>query len=174
LEQDDFTRRIDGLLEKRRARQSDHLVQIEALKRQQQDCLLELSRYEVSQHQHDKLHDKLQQLSSEYYNEDCKMNDIVEARRRQAFDMKMEMDKVFRKTLSSIESTYQTKSCNMVEEEAMRARDAVNVLTQSSQSREKECMSVIRRQQASYDKMIRAKVNLDVLNTTTPCRNRYH
>lgn len=59
-----------------------------------QDCLLELSRYEVSQHQHDKLHEKLQQLSSEYYNEDCKMNDIVEARRRQAFDMKMEMDKV--------------------------------------------------------------------------------
>lgn len=55
----------------------------------------------------------------------------------------------------------------MVEEEAMRARDAVNVLTQSSQSREKECMSVIRRQQASYDKMIREKVNLDVLNTTT-------
>jgi hypothetical protein len=79
---------------------------INSLKAEQQVRLDELSRVDLSQQEHHRLDTRLRDITLEYYREDRKMSEQIEQRKKQAFDMKMDMDLVFRKTLASFEAEY--------------------------------------------------------------------
>lgn len=167
IKKNEFNREKEEILARRKYIMDDNKLKIDAMKRQQQDCIIELSRYDITQQEFDRLDAKLKEIAKEYYEEDHKLNEQIELRRRQAFDMKMAMDQVFRKTLTNIDTTYQERAVTLIEEEANKARDEVKYLKKTSDMREKQCIDIIRKQQSSYDKMVKEKVNLDVLKTTT-------
>lgn len=80
------------------------------MKEEQQQCIHELSRYDISKFENDKLTARLRKLAHEHYKENLEKTIEIENRRKQAFETKMSMDHLFRSTLSEFDADYKLRA----------------------------------------------------------------
>lgn len=129
-------------------------------------CFLELSRFDIRQDEFERLENRLRTLSLEYHKSHSLKQVEMDERRKQAFQVKMIMNRDFRQLLSRLDQLHQQRSIDNMEAQVLRAKTKLKEFS-GSLDREKECFEVIRNQQASYEKVLKEKVNYEVVKATT-------
>lgn len=158
-----FKWKREELLRRHRAVDEQNQMKLKDIKKQQIECNIELGSFDIAESENERLHSILQRHSSEEYKLSTTHHKEREIRKQKAFDTRMALEEILRKTITFFDNEYQLKAIEKMELEAQNAKIENYNLLIEHERREKQCDELIRKQQMSYDNYMKAKVQVDVL-----------
>jgi hypothetical protein len=115
------------------------------------------------------LHSWLKTIVGQYELDRERREEEREAAMQTNFDIRMSMDQILRKTIRNFDSEYNQKAMVKMDAEAALAKlDNARLFAEFAR-REETCSSLVKKQQASFEAMMRAKVSCGIVTVTIMC-----
>lgn len=93
-----------------RSAENEAAMRIETLKEEQKKLLGDISEFSVLQYENEQLHLKLKHLSIEHKKISQQQFEEREKKKQRDFDLRMQMDEIFRKTLKNVDENYEQQA----------------------------------------------------------------
>lgn len=96
-----------------RSAESEAQMRIETMKEEQKKLLEDISEFAVLQFENEQLHVKLKNLSIEHKKVSRQQWEEREKKKQRDFDLRMQMDEIFRKTLKNVDENYEQQAVSV-------------------------------------------------------------
>ncbi len=93
-----------------RSAENDASIKVASMKEEQKNLLEEISEFAVLQYENEQLHIKLKNLSIEHKKVTLNQFEEREKKKQRDFDLRMQMDEIFRKTLKNVDENYEQQA----------------------------------------------------------------
>ncbi len=93
-----------------RSAENDASIKVASMKEEQKNLLEEISEFAVLQYENEQLHIKLKNLSIEHKKVTQNQFEEREKKKQRDFDLRMQMDEIFRKTLKNVDENYEQQA----------------------------------------------------------------
>ncbi len=109
-EQERFRWAKENWLFQVRSAENEASIKVTSMKEEQKNLLEEISEFAVLQYENEQLHIKLKNLSIEHKKVTLNQFEEREKKKQRDFDLRMQMDEIFRKTLKNVDENYEQQA----------------------------------------------------------------
>ena len=154
-----FITRTETALEERETRLQELLKLRDAIN-------LELADHDLLEAENYRLHKRLKILANQHFQMKQEHKEEWELRKQQCFDVRASMEQIFRHTIKEVDHEYRDRANDKMNKEAEWAREENLRLRKEAGKRQDDCRDLVERQKESYDELVRAKVQRDVIESS--------
>ena len=116
--------------------------------------------------ENERLHKRLKILANQFYQMKLEHKEESELRKQQCFDVRASMEQIFRQTIKEVDHEYRDRANDKMNKEAEWAREENIRLRKEAGKRQDDCRNLVELQKASYDDLVHAKVQRDVIESS--------
>lgn len=129
------------------------------------DIAIEIAAYGQAGDDNDPLHARLKEVARVYYADKAIWQEEVRAMKKQHFDLRMQMDKILRKTLRGFKDGYRDNAHGTMDEHVRRARRENESLRRERNKQNATVNHMMQKQAEGYEKKKRAHMEMEVMAT---------
>lgn len=142
-------------------------LRMKAIEEEEAELLKATAEHDFVATQNVTLHSWLKSIVAQYELDRQRREEEREIAMQTNFDIRMSMDQILRKTIRNFDNEYKQKAMVKMNDEAQLAKlDNARLFAEFAR-REETCSTLVKKQQASFEAMMRSKVELEVLETST-------
>ena len=146
--------------------EEDTYLRMREIEDEEAEMLRQTAEHDFVATQNVTLHSWLKTIVGQYELDRGRREEEREAAMQTNFDIRMSMDQILRKTIRNFDSEYKQKAMVKMDNEAAIAKLDNDRLFAEFARREETCSTLVKKQQASFEAMMRAKVELEVIETS--------
>ena len=154
-----FTTRTDSALEERESR-------LQELNELRDSLHFDMADHDIMELENERLHKRLKILANQHFQMKLEHKEEWELRKQQCFDMRAGMEQIFRQTIKEVDHEYRDRANDKMNKEAEWAREDNIRLRKEAFKRQVDCRNLVEQQKESYDELVHAKVQRDVIESS--------
>ena len=154
-----FTTRTGSALGEREGR-------LKELNKLRDSLNFDMADHDLLEIENEKLHKRLKILANQFFQMKQEHKEDWELRKQQCFDMRASMEQIFRQTIKEVDHEYRDRANDKMNKEAEWAREENIRLRKEAGKRQEDCRNLVELQKASYDELVHAKVQRDVIESS--------